>query len=393
MDNIRKLTTVDERVWASLSNHLAFGGRRSMADVRRSIEENTPTHDDWGCFTDDGRLMAHVQNTHRLTMFDGHEVYTGCIGGVSTFPEFREGGAVREIFSKRLFADAYENGEVFSYLFPFNHSFYRKFGYEVCGELPLYRFPVSALKGRRFTGWVKLWLPGDDVSDHAALYAAFAKKYNVAHVRSVEDMKERIHSDPFESRRYTYLLGNSEPCAFITFTDDRSGGVSTVSVQDFAWQDKEGFDAILGFLARYSADYDEISMRMPANMKLAFIIPDGYSLKKTELMNGYMARLINAKKALEMLKKPDGAAFTIEINDVLIPENSGTWRVFGNTAERCADEPDITVSATALAPMLLGYTCLETAGLRDDVKFWKNRDILEKIFTEKPGYIAPTDGF
>jgi acyl-coenzyme A synthetase/AMP-(fatty) acid ligase len=73
--NVRKLTTIDERVWASMSNNLAFGGRNSMANIRKSVEESTRFNDDWGCFTDDGKMMAHVQNERRLTMFDGHKVF------------------------------------------------------------------------------------------------------------------------------------------------------------------------------------------------------------------------------------------------------------------------------------------------------------------------------
>lgn len=391
--DIRKLTTTDERVWASLSNNLAFGGRNSMANVRKAIEECTRFNDDWGCFTDDGRMMAHVQNEHRLTMFDGHEVYTGCIGCVSTFPEYREGGAVREIFTGHLFPDAYKNGEVFSYLFPFKHSFYRKFGYETCGELPVYTFPVSALNGRRFSGWAKMWLPGDDMTAHTQLYSIFAARYNQAHVRTVEEMKGRIHSDPFESRRYTYLLGNSDSaCAFVTFSSRPENGRSIIDVQDCAWLGKEGLDAILGFLARYSADYSDIRIRMPSNMKLAALIPDGKALS-TGAHNVYMARLINAKKALELLKKPEGCEITIEVVDTLIPENNGVWHVAGDNAEKTDAAADITVSVTALAPMLLGYIDLEIAELRDDVKVHSNRETLENIFVEKPNYLTPADHF
>ena len=389
---IRKLTTVEERFQAALSCNLAFGGRRSMAEIRRSVEENPSAHDAWGCFAEDGKLMAHVQNQRRHSRFDGNDVLTGCIGGVSTFPEYREGGAVRQIFG-RLFADAYQSGEVFSYLFPFNHGFYRKFGYETCCALPLYRFPVSALKGRRFTGWAKLWLPGDDVSAHTAIYARFMKRYNMAHVRTEEMMKERISSDPFETRRYTYLLGNSAACAYVSFSHKRKNDRSAIDVQDCAWLGKEGLDAILGFLARYTADYDDVCFRMPGDIKLAALIPDAYALSESELQSGYMARVINVKSSLALVKKPAGTHFTIEVDDPLIPENAGIWRVTDAAVERCSDAPDVSVSATALAPMLLGFMPLSLAELRDDVKVRANRDALAAIFTEKPLYIAPADHF
>lgn len=389
---IRKLSTVEERCQAALSCNLAFGGRRSMAEIRRQVEENPTTHDAWGCFTDDGALMAHVQNQRRYSRFDGNDVLTGCIGGVSTFPEYREGGAVRRIFGE-LFADAYASGEVFSYLFPFNHGFYRKFGYETCCALPLYKFPVSALKGRRFTGWAKLWLPGDDMAAHAAVYGEFIQRYNMSHVRTEEMMKGRIYSDPFETRRYTYLLGNSAACAYVTFSHQHKNGHSTIDVQDCAWLGKEGLDALLGFLARYTADYDAVIFRMPSDIKLAALIPDAYALSESALQSGYMARVINVKTALALMKKPAGARFVLEVTDPLIPENAGVWRVTGAAVERCSDAPDVSVSVTALAPMLLGFTPLALAELRDDVKVHANRDTLASTFTEKPLFIAPADHF
>ncbi len=391
--DIRKISAIDERVWASLSNNLAFGGRRSMDDIRKAVEENPSSHDDWGCFTDDGKMMAHVQNEHRYTMFDGHEVYTGCIGCVSTFPEYRESGAVRSIFTEHLFPDAYANGEVFSYLFPFYHNFYRKFCYETCCEIPVYRFPITALKGRHFYGQAKLWLPGDDMTAHMAVYSGFIRRYNLTHVRTVEEMKGRIHSDPFASRRYTYLLSIGEKaCAYFTFCDERKDGRHCIEVVDAAWLGKEGFDAILGFLSRYTADYEDIIIRMPTDIKLGALIPDGKALNLSA-MNVYMARVINAEKVLALLKKPDGCEFTIEVLDEQIPENNGVWHVSGNKAEKTDAAADISVSVTALGAMALGYVALDTAEYRDDVKVYANREVLEKVFIEKPLYLNTADHF
>ena len=392
--DIRKVTTIDERVWSAMSNHLAFGGRRSMEDIRKAVEESPASNsDDWGCFTEDGRMMAHVNNEHRLTMFDGHEVLTGCIGCVSTFPEYRESGAVRSIFTEYLFPEAYAKGEVFSYLFPFYHNFYRKFCYETCCEIPVYRFPISALKGRRFGGEAKLWLPGDDMSEHLNVYNGFIRKYNLTHVRSAEEMKGRIHSDPFASRRYTYLLKNGEKaCAYFTFSDERKDGRHCIEVIDAAWLGKEGFDAMLGFLARYTADYEEIIIRMPTDIKLGALIPDGKALGLTA-MNVYMARVINAQKVLALLKKSEGCEFTIEVTDTQIPENNGVWHVAGDKAEKTDAAADISVSVTALGAMALGYIGLDTAEYRDDVKVTANRAILEKVFVEKPLYLNTADHF
>ncbi len=66
-------------------------------------------------------------------------------GGITTEPEYRRGGYVREILN-RSFEMSKDHGAVVSMLHPFSFGYYRKFGYDcICDHLIL-EFPISKLE-------------------------------------------------------------------------------------------------------------------------------------------------------------------------------------------------------------------------------------------------------
>ena len=178
---VRKLTQ-KERPEAGLISTVSFHGRIDNMDERVARWE-ADTTENWGAFDDDGTMMGHIVNNRFQCYFDGHVVECGGIGGVSALPEYRESGAIRAIFAS-LLPEARRNGEVLSTLFPFRHSFYRKFGYETTCYGTNYEIPTNALPRIRHDGWIKMWRPGDSTAEYTALYAPFACRYNTAIFRA-----------------------------------------------------------------------------------------------------------------------------------------------------------------------------------------------------------------
>ena len=145
-----RLLSGEERFRARMIATVAFHGRMEDPEkTRQESEKETQQH--WGAFREDGTLMAHMINHQFLSRLDGKLVRNGGIGAVSTLPEYRMEGAVREIFRK-LLPHAYADGEVISTLYPFSHSFYRKFGYETVCWKNVYEFAPAVLKGYAFPG-------------------------------------------------------------------------------------------------------------------------------------------------------------------------------------------------------------------------------------------------
>ena len=230
---IRKLTAQD-RFEAKQISAIAFHGRIDDPDKAR-LESERETVEDWGAFTENGKLMAHVANHAFQAYFDGRLVRNGGVGNVSTLPEFRNDGAISAIF-RRMLPQAHRDGEIISTLYPFSHAFYRKFGYETACWKSVYEFPPDALRNERFEGRAELWRPGDPVDAYTALYNRFAFGYNLAMRRDDRLMLERhIEGDCYKDRTFCYLLREGDrPAAYLVFQDVRRDSAAILSVRDLA---------------------------------------------------------------------------------------------------------------------------------------------------------------
>ena len=375
----------EEHFEANLVSTVAFHMR--MEDPEKNREESLKsTDEDWGAFSEDGKIMARIINNHYESRLDGQRVMNGGIGAVSTLPEYRNTGAVKAIFEK-LIPEAYRRGEIISTLYPFNHAFYRKFGYETVRWRNHYEFTPAVLSGYRFSGTAELWKPGDPVGEYTELYNRFADHFNLAIYRDDKMMQERIKGEYYKDRKFCYLLReNGKTVAYLIFQDIRHDPAAILEVKDLAWDGREGFYAILGFLARFTADYGTIRMFLPSCLELLSVIqtPRAYDIQQTATQN-YMIRAVNVKKLLEIIKKPDDSRFVIRVEgDLQIPENNGTWAVHGERAELTDEEPDLTVSIQALGQMAAGAVSLAEAMYRPDVTVSGNEAVLEKVFVRKP---------
>ena len=381
---VRKLKP-EEHFEANLISTVAF--HMKMEDPEKNREESLKsTDEDWGAFSEDGKIMARIINNHYDTRLDGQRIRNGGIGAVSTLPEYRNTGAVKAIFEK-LIPEAYRNGEVISTLYPFNHAFYRKFGYETVRWRDHYEFVPAVLSGYRFSGEAELWKPGDPAEGYTELYNRFADGFNLAMYRDDKMMTDLIKGEYYKDRKFCYLLReNGKTVAYLIFQDVRNDPAAILEVKDLAWDGREGFLAILGFLARFTADYGTIRLFLPSCLQLLSVIqtPRAYDIQQTATQ-GYMIRAVNVKRLLEIIRKPDDSRFVIRVEgDMQIPENNGTWAVCGSSAEPTAETPDLTVSIQALGQMAAGAVSLSEAMYRPDVTVTGNQEVLEKVFVRKP---------
>ena len=246
----------------------------------------------------------------------------------------------------------------------------------------------AVLKGYRFDGTAELWKPDDPVSEYTALYNRFAENYNLAVRRDDKRMlKDHLKGEYYKDRKFGYLLKEDGiPVAYLIFQDIRNDPAAILSVNDAAWDGRKGMEALLGFLARFSADYGTIRLFLPACLELFSFIrcPRAYDISQT-VRQDYMIRAVNVQRMLEIIKKPDDCRFVIRVEgDEYIAQNNGTWEVSGNSAVLTDKAPDLTVSVQAFGQMAAGCVSLAEAMYRPDVTITGNEDVLAKVFIRKP---------
>ena len=387
---IRKLNG-SERFDASLVSVFCFHERISDPEVKRE-EIEKQTIEDWGAFDDDQTLMAHIINNKFEFYIDGTTVKAGGIGAVSTLPEYRESGAVSQIF-KKLLREAYKNGEVISTLYPFNHAFYRKQGYEVVTYQNNYELRPELLSGYRFKGKVTRYNPGESVDEYLEIYNAFIKAFNFSMPRTTEQMANHMKVDKlYQDRKFSYIFNeDGENVAYITFTDVKNDPAPILNVEESAWINAKGFNAVLAFLGRFTADYGKIRLPLPFGIDLLRIIrtPKAYELQKTSYFS-FMVRTINVPKLLEAIDKPGDCDFVIQVSDEIIEENNGTWRVTCESVEPFMGRkmPDIVINERELACLATGCLSIAEAKLIPGVLVSDNEEMLTRVFKEKMIFVG-----
>ena len=161
-------------------------------------------------------------------------------------------------------------------------------------------------------------------------------------------------------------------------------------VEEAAWNSPEGFRAILGFLARFSADYGEIELTLPYDLELYSVIRSAkaYEIQKTTRQD-YMVRVINVKRMLEILSKPEGTDCRIRVCDPQIEQNNRIWHVTENAVEVAADgtETDMEVSIQAFSQLAVGAISLDEALLREDIAISAKKEKLRSLFRRKSIFI------
>jgi predicted acetyltransferase len=408
--NLRKLTTWQEWVEANKISSIAFlhpfDREKTEQRFKDEAEGKAPrTEDAWGVFDENGMMLSSMLVYHHHQMFDGHATDCGEINMVSSLPEARVGGNIRALI-KAIFAELIEQDFVFSTLHPFSFAFYRKFGYEMCYSPLQQEFPVTELSGYTCTYQVKMVETDDDMAVMRKLFEAFIQNKNLGLIRPDRDWtltQENGRGDgPFGRRNYyRYLFSDNAgvPRGYLVFSYQSSKEhfmVGTLTVNDISYDSPETFKNILGFIYRLRANCVNISVRLPSDIDMSTIVPNCDKVTRS-LSTFHMARVLNVKKALELMKHPEGTgSYSIKVTDTFLPANDGVFRVSYADGKAVSVEyvkdgsADLSVGVNVLCQMLIGLIDLSMAVYTPDTELFGNSATLSKVFVKKNVYIGET---
>lgn len=323
----------------------------------------------FGALSDDGKILYGCVNSREYTCrFDGGAYKLGGIGGVSTLPPYRHNGAIRASLSASL-RDMYENGFTFSYLYPFSTQYYRKFGYEVGAEARRWVMPLADIRPKDVGGTIEQIFPGDDFSPLLEVYDACFADCNMSAVRDRYDAgleKAKL----MEEHRYVYVWRNEAgaPRGLMIAHKTREDGAvvmdcnHTFGAQNengFLFCDMEALSALLFFVkSAFSADYDKISFTTRREIDLTSLVGENNSASCSMFWNG-MLRVVNVRRVLENCSCRGTGCVRIAVEDTILPENCGTWKLtFApgqvNFVEKTEEQPDVSLTINAFSALICG---------------------------------------
>lgn len=384
--DFRKITD-DERKTATLLQMQAF-------HFRYDPERKKPVDTCRAAFDESGRMTACLELIDYDVWFDGQPVGMGGIGGVASLPESRRTGNVRGLFHLIL-EEMYERGDVFSYLFPFSHVYYRKFGFEQGCRSTRITVNLDELLPFSRPGRAEQFLPGGDPEPVITVYNDFACRYNMMADRTGCQWQTRLEISPYDKLIYSYVWYDAQdkPAGYFQYKfEDKNKEPRTMNVTDMAWKSHEGLLGMLGFMGRLYGNLQKVTLLASPDFQPEIIFPEPGKLEIKGTHLG-MSRVINASRAFELMKKPAGeGAAVIRVDDDTAPWNDGTWKLrwdmSGCEVSAAQQEPDLTCSAPALAQLVTGYLPFEQLALRQDVEVSGNIDTLSALFPQKKIMIA-----
>ncbi|MCL2498802.1 MAG: GNAT family N-acetyltransferase [Defluviitaleaceae bacterium] len=404
---IRRITP-EERIQYDAICQICFldiRRRDIREELRNPPEEQKPDYGGrkgapvFAAFENGKMLSALTVNPYVIRM-NGHEVKMGGIGAVVTLPEARGRGLIKKI-NTPVFEAMREEGQVYSFLYPFSFEYYRKFGYEHCYARRNARIPIEQFEKFPYPKQFVPHEPDDGCEPYARIYETFTRGRNLAVVRDEGNWKWMLNRDPYMKSQFTYLNYGADgtPNAYLLYEAEKNSlddGGNAIKIRELCWTSPEGLYAAFGFFGKMGSEYRAVKWSVPYGLNIQAILPDPYDVEWRINAAG-MNRIVDVPAALAMQSVPAGSGRVhIKVNDDFWPANSGTYRLEwenGNLTATCVQVADIDMEThvTTLAQLTTGYIDASEARYRSDTVIRGDINALNALFPKK--YLYLLEGF
>lgn len=335
---------------------------------------------------DDGKLISSIHlNQHNLNLnFKDFEV--SYVVGVSTLPEARGTGRMRELMETSLRA-MYNSGQEVAILMPIDFRLYTKYGFENCYDMLVQEVDVSNLKKFRISGDFR---KADSAKDIYEIYRYALSRYNGYSIRSesyFDDFIEEMEKDG----GYIYVnYIDNVPEGYIAYSID--GDVMVV--RECYYRDIKSYKSMLKFIFNHNTQVKRVEIYSAVDDSLRHML-DNPKDSKFEIKPFMMGRVINFEKLISRFEaevEDDFMPFKIAIKDEYIEENSGIFEFYidGNKVSSkkigSIDEiEDIDLfSINEISALFFGYMSVEEVDFMREEKLSciiEMKELIDSIYS------------
>lgn len=351
----------------------------------------------WAAFdAESGEMTSTVYVTDYQVRFDGGVFKMGGVGGVASLPQYRRAGGIRACFQKALPA-MYQDGYVFSYLYPFSTAYYRRFGYESCVQRYLTVLDLRQLRPAAFSGAFRLACGGDALLPAVRqLDTDWEARYNMAVQHTEADYRWLLEADPAVKQEFVYAAFSEtgEPLGYAAFKKQDEPDGRNLVCSRFRFAGKDGFGALLYLFSRFASDHCFVKFRLPCCTAMQYLLPEwSLGAVRWELQSAGMVRVVNAEAALRAARYCGSGSVTLRLRDAQVAENNACFAVrFADGRAVCVErtdaQPDAELEIGTFSALLCGVCGFaEARQYFPGLKICRADAPLDRLFFRKPLFI------
>ncbi len=350
----------------------------------------------WAAIDDDGTtIMGFLKAIPAPIYFDHQVVTTSCIGDVCSLPQFRKRGVIRACF-KKSFQDTYDEGYLFSYLYPFSTKFYRQFGYERCCESTVWTLDIRNLPYfDTAQGTVYLNENGSCLNDIKKIYNVFAQDYNLMFQREDCDWLAVKKNNPVKDKEYIYVYHDihGTPISTLSFTKNKVHDKTIMDVHALYFTCLEGLKGLINHMRSYASHYDTVRLTLPKDLCFEALLPETslYSVQRTCDFNG-MVRVLNVLEVLKCAKYIGSGEITLTIHDNDLDANNRTFHLSftegkATRVDVVDTKSDIELNIGDFSKLICGAFHPDHLPYMDTVIIHNETPTLHQVFYPKKNFI------
>lgn len=257
--------------------------------------------------------------------YRGRILKMGGIGNVSSYPEVRGKGAIRQLMDQAL-KEMKDQGHVLSYLDPFSHRFYRKFGYEITFEQRLYEIMPEDFGSFKVPENHVERVDYEDQKE--AIQSIYEKKMaqSIGPVRRTEWLwnKKFLPSDKKKIALYRDEKDRPKGYLIYEFTGD---GKNTFHIHELMALSGNAERALWDFISTHSSSFEKFIYTARSDQRLTHLFEEA-SLKQS-ISSSMMARIVDMEKFLKQFpfKSVDQQDFWLEVSDDTAEWNNKVFKL------------------------------------------------------------------
>ena len=338
---------------------------------------------------EDNDIVSSLQLNQYKINLDNKVYDTSYIVGVSTFPQVRGRGYMRNIMDFSL-NELYKKGQLISILMPIDYRLYRKYGYEHCYDQLEYNINIDDLKNFNLNG--RLYKASEkNIDDLININNIFLEDVNGNTVRD-KDYYINLFREVKSEGGHVYVYKDRSYKGYIIYFLNGEN----MFVRELFYKDLDSLKSILKFIYNHNTQCKNVTISAPVNDKIKFVLenPKTTDIKIKPFM---MGRVINVEKYLNGLQAEESIDISanIFIEDKFIKENNGVFNIEIKNkkvkAKKIRGNHSLSLSINSFTQLAFSYIDIKDIIVLNNIdRNNKNKDaiqLLKVLFKKKENYI------